>query len=438
MADTALTMVDEVLRLPATFRKLSAREKREVLAGLLEATDDELSASGPSDDLLDLADVMVESSVGVMPVPLGIASGIQVDGHLFNIPMAVEEPSVIAAATYAGRLVSRDEGFHTTSTGQIMTAQVAIDGALDGAAERIRAAERDLHAELAGILGPMTARGGGYRGIDISTLDESGLLVVYLHVDTRDAMGANIINTAAEALRRPLETLSGGTVLMAILTNAAPRRRARATFRLPVSRLARGGFDGPTMARRIVRGNEFANSDPLRAVTHNKGIMNGVTSLALATGNDTRAVEAAAHWWAARDGRYGALTEYHVEEEYLVGSLELPLALGTVGGAVGFHPVTTFALKILFMDGSIEPGADRLARVAVALGLAQNLAALMALVGEGIQKGHMRQHARRLAWQAGARDRMMHELSERIWQHGVFNIGAARELYAELARPSRS
>lgn len=433
MADTAFSLSDNRIELPHSFRKLSARQKRELLSELLDLSPTEMRASLASEELLDLADVMVESAVGVMPVPLGVASGIRVDGRVVNLPMAVEEPSVVAAATYAGRLVSRGgESFHTSTSGQVMTAQIAIDEWTAGAEQRIRDAERELHSELMEILGPMTRRGGGYRGIDVSGNAESGLLVVYLHVDTRDAMGANIINTAAEALRGPLERLSGGTVLMAILTNAAPRRRARASFSMPVERLARGGHDGASMARRIVRANTFANTDSLRAVTHNKGVMNGISSLALATGNDTRAIEAAAHAHAARDGRYRALTEYSTDGERLYGSLELPLAVGTVGGAVGFHPVTSLALKILFLDDDVEPSADRLSRCAVSLGLAQNLAALMALVSEGIQRGHMRQHARRLAWQAGARDAELQQLAQRVWDNGTFNIETARELLHEL------
>ncbi|MFP4211080.1 MAG: hydroxymethylglutaryl-CoA reductase, degradative [Alkalispirochaeta sp.] len=433
MADTAYTLTDEHVELPGNFRKLSPREKRRVLSELLDTTHDEEHASAPTEELIDLADVMVESAVGVMPVPLGIASGILIDGDIYNIPMAVEEPSVIAAATYAGRLVSRDgDGFHTSTTGQVMTAQIAIDGASSDARGRILESERELHRELTPILAPMTRRGGGYRGIDVSDFPENHLLVVYLHVDTRDAMGANIINTAAEALRSPLERLSGGTVLMAILTNAAPRRRARAAFSIPLRRLGRGAYDGATMGRRIVRANEFADTDPLRAVTHNKGIMNGITSLALATGNDTRAIEAAAHAHAVRDGRYRSLTEYRVDGERLHGELELPIAMGTVGGAVGFHPVTSLALKILFLSPDHEVSADRLSRIAVALGLAQNLAALMALVGEGIQQGHMKQHSRRLAWKAGARDEEIQELAGRVWSNGTFNIETARKLLGEL------
>ncbi|MDA3951544.1 MAG: hydroxymethylglutaryl-CoA reductase, degradative [Spirochaeta sp.] len=435
MADTAYELGEDTPELPVNFRKLTPREKRRVLSELLDIEPTELHSSNPAEDLIDLADVMVESAVGVMPVPLGIASGIRIDGEVYNVPMAVEEPSVIAAATYAGRLVSRgDGGFHTTTTGQVMTAQIAIDDAAPGSKERILQAERELHRDLTSLLDPMTRRGGGYRGIDVSEFEESGLVVVYLHVDTRDAMGANIINTAAETLRGPLERISGGTVLMAILTNAAPRRRARACFSIPVAGLGRGTFDGATMARRVVRANQFADTDPLRAVTHNKGIMNGITSVALATGNDTRAIEAAAHAHAVRDGAYRALTEYRIDDERLVGSLELPLAMGTVGGAVGFHPVSSFALKVLFLSPDIEVSADRLSRITVSIGLAQNLAALLALVGEGIQKGHMRQHSRRLAWKAGARDEEIQELAQRVWSHGTFNIETAQELLHELRR----
>lgn len=434
MADSAYSITEQILELPNNFRKLTPREKRQVLIDLIELSPEELHSSGPSEDLLDLADVMVESAVGIMPVPLGIAGGYLIDGRVFNIPMAVEEPSVIAAATYAGRLISKHGGFSTHTTGQVMTAQIAIDDATPGAEDRIRAASKQLHTELVDILGPMTRRGGGFRGIDLARFEESGLLVVYLHVDTRDAMGANIINTAAEALRRPLEKLSGGSVLMAILTNAAPRRRACASFRIPFSALGRSGFDGETMARRIVRANEFADADRLRAVTHNKGIMNGITSLALATGNDTRAIEAATHASAVRDGQYRALTEYRIVGDELVGRLELPMAIGTVGGAIGFHPVTAFSLRILFMDPDLEPSADWLSRAALSLGLAQNLAALMALVSEGIQSGHMRRHARRLAWKAGARDAEITRLTERIWKNGHFNIETARELFSELRR----
>ncbi len=433
MADTAWDLnSEEQPELPRNFRKLDARAKREVLAKLLELSPQELHTTNPGHDMVDLAEVMVESALGVMPVPMGVATNFLIDDVLTHIPMAVEEPSVVAAATFAGGLVSRSGGFVTGSTGQVMTAQIAIDHVSPEVVPRILAAERTLHRELTEILGPMTRRGGGYRGIDASWLEEAELAVVYLHVDTRDAMGANIINTAAEALRRPLETITGGSVLMAILTNAAQRRRVCAHFSLPVQRLARADRTGAEMAQRIVRANQFALADPLRAVTHNKGVMNGISAVALATGNDTRAIEAAAHAWAARTGAYRALTEYRITDDKLEGSLELPLALGTTGGAVGFHPASRFALKVLFLSPREEPSAERLSRIAVALGLAQNMAALMALVGEGIQRGHMRQHARRLAWIVGARQEEITRLAEQLWENGTFNVETAEKLLREL------
>lgn len=433
MADSAFPLHDDTPTLPNGFRKLDVRGKRTTLERLVRLSNAELHASGPSAELIDLAEVMVESAAGIMPVPLGIATGFRVDERVYHVPMATEEPSVIAAATYTGNLVAHvGGGFRTGSTGSIVTAQIAIDAVNPGALEAVQRHERDLHAALHEVLSPMSSRGGGWRGMDVRMLPESGLLVVYIHVDTCDAMGANIVNTAAETLRKPLERITGGTVLMCILSNASLKRRAWAEFEIPTGALSRDRFDGATMAQRVVRGNQFACEDPLRAVTHNKGIMNGITACALATGNDTRAIEAAAHAWAARSGSYRALTEYRVEDDALIGRLEIPLAVGTVGGAIGFHPVTTFALKVLFLQSREEPSADRLARVMVSLGLAQNLAAVLALTGEGIQHGHMRRHARRLAWKAGARGTEIQRIAERVWQGGVFNTEAAARLLETL------
>lgn len=436
MADTAWEVnsegESEKRELPRNFRKMDGRAKRAALADILDLSPQELHTTNPGHDMVDLAEVMVESAVGVMPVPMGIATGFLIDDEIVHIPMAVEEPSVIAAATFAGSLIARNGGFTTVSTGQVMTAQIIVDKVGPDVLPKVEAAERQLHAELTDILGPMTRRGGGYRGIDVSWLEEAQLLIVYLHVDTRDAMGANIINTAAEALRQPLEAITGGSVLMAILTNAAHRRRVQAHISLPVSRLARGDRSGEEMGHRLVRANDLARANVHRAVTHNKGIMNGISALALATGNDTRAVEAAAHAWAARDGIYRGLTTYEVVDDQLHASLEVPLALGTTGGAVGFHPATRFALALLFMNSPDGPSAERLSRVAVALGLAQNMAALLALVGEGIQRGHMRQHARRLAWSAGARKEEIPALAERLWENGTFNRSVAEQILREL------
>ena len=261
-------------------------------------------------------------------------------------------------------------------------------------------------------------------------LPQTGLVRVDLRIDVRDAMGANILNTAAEHARPLLEQASGGRALMCILGNAAEERRAGARFALPLEALppqARPGggvFSRRELARRIAAAGELAREDPQRAVTHNKGIMNGITSLALATMNDARAVEAAAHAWAARDGRYRSLSAYRFDGERLEGELELPLPFAAVGGAVGFHPASRLALKVLG-----RPDARRLARIAAAVGLAQNFAALLALVGGGIQRGHMRYHAVRLAYQAGARGPEIRRLAERLAERGVYSRSdAAREL----------
>jgi hydroxymethylglutaryl-CoA reductase len=250
----------------------------------------------------------------------------------------------------------------------------------------------------------------------VEKLPPPGLVRVELRVDVRDAMGANVLNSAAERLRGMLETVSGGAALMCILSNSARERRAGARFSLPLDHLwhaGRPGMPPEALARRIVAASAVAQADPERAVTHNKGIMNGISALALATGNDTRAIEAAAHAWAARTGEYRGLSSFSLVEAAggpaLAGELELPLALGSVGGSVGFHPASAFSLRLLG-----HPSGVGLARIAAALGLAQNFAALLALVGEGIQRGHMRLHASRIAYRAGAREREIPLVASRL------------------------
>jgi hydroxymethylglutaryl-CoA reductase len=255
---------------------------------------------------------------------------------------------------------------------------------------------------------------------------------VQFSVDVQDAMGANILNTAAESLKPKLESISGGKALMAILSNAAAERRAGARFSLPLKKLSplgRAGFSAPEIGRRIVLACTVAGEDESRAVTHNKGIMNGITSLALATGNDARAIEAAAHAWAGRTGRYRPLSRFSVSEGALTGELELPLAFASVGGAVGFHPATRLCLKLLG-----TPDGRSLARLAAAVGLVQNFAALLALVTEGIQKGHMKLHATRLAYLAGARGREIRGVAERLSREGVFRLVDAERILKTLRK----
>jgi hydroxymethylglutaryl-CoA reductase len=402
--------------LPERFHRLSLAERREALRSRTAAEGEEWAAIDAGQALNELADLMVESAVGCLPLPLGIATGFLIDGLPTAIPMAVEEPSVIAAASFAARIVRRGGGFTTWATEPLMRAQVFLEGVPAGAELRLPEREEEIRRRLDAAQSSLKARGGGFRGLEVTRLAESGLVRVDLRIDVRDAMGANILNSAAEHLRPYLEQLCGGRALMCILGNAAEERRAGARFALPLEALPQaagpqGGtaFSREELARRIVAAGELAREDPQRAVAHNKGIMNGITSLALATMNDARAVEAAAHAWAARDGRYRSLSAYRCDGRTLDGELELPLPLATAGGAVGFHPASRLALKVLG-----RPDARRLARIAAALGLAQNLAALLALVSGGIQRGHMRYHAARLAYQAGARGGEVRLVAERL------------------------
>ncbi len=429
--------------LPRNFRKLSLPQKRQAIADLFgldhgrhRAPDwvpaerpvqllsrvNELAASSGSPEMLDLADVMVENAIGLMPIPLGIAEGFSIDDHRVNIPMATEEPSVIAAATFAGSLIARHGGHHTEAGEPEMTAQIYVEGAHPDAAAIIAENEEALKHEIAETLVPMTRRGGGYRGITCEPVPDLNLCRIHIQVDTRNAMGANLVNTIGEKLKAPVVRLIGGEVLMSILSNAAEGRLVRSSFRIPVSALARAERSGAVMARRIEMGSRVAETDSYRAVTHNKGILNGITAVALATGNDTRAIEAACHRWASRNGSYRSLTRFRVDGEHLTGSIEVPLAFATVGGAVSFHPVSRLCLRLLG-----NPSAVQLSRIAASVGLAQNLAAVSALVGEGIQQGHMRLHANRLAWYAGARGLEVRQVGKRIFSGGVFNEDAARQ-----------
>jgi hydroxymethylglutaryl-CoA reductase len=418
---------------PERFHRLSLAERREALRSRVEAESEEWEASDAGPALNELADLMVESAVGCLPLPLGLATGFLIDGQPVVIPMAVEEPSVIAAASFAARIVRRGGGFSTWAAEPVMRAQVFLEGVPAGAEQGLPAAEGEIRRRLDALQPSLKARGGGFRGLEVLRLPESGTLRVDLRIDVRDAMGANILNRAAEHIRPFLEELCGGRALMCILGNAAEERRAGARFTVPLGALPLGGGPrgGPDLsreelARRIVAAGELAREDAQRAVTHNKGIMNGITSLALATMNDARALEAAAHAWAARDGRYRALSFYRFDGQSLEGELELPLPMAAVGGAVGFHPASRLALKVLG-----RPDGRRLARIAAALGLAQNLAALLALVSGGIQRGHMRYHAARLAYQAGARGAEVRLLAERLAERGAFS---REEAASELER----
>jgi hydroxymethylglutaryl-CoA reductase len=374
--------------LPLKFRKLDMAARRAAMESVYGEKGFELGEFPGSD--ASLADSMVESAVGYLPVPLGIATGFLIDGRSYDIPMAVEEPSVLAAVTFAAQLVRADGGFSTWATEPIMTAQVFLEDVPPGREREILRRKSEIEADLERFLDSMRRRGGGYRGLEVTRNAETGVVRVSLCIDVRDAMGANVLNGAAERVAGALEAMSGGRRLMCVLTNDAGERRAGARFEVAAHRLARGDFSGEETARRIELAARVARTDPTRAITHNKGVMNGISALALATGNDLRALEAGVHYWAARDGRYRGVTDFRRVGEALEGTIELPLALGAVGGSVGIHPATALALRILR-----EPDGRGLSRIAAALGLAQNFAALFALVTEGIQAGHMKLHARK-------------------------------------------
>ena len=408
--------------LPRGFRRLPLTER---CAALAEALGCELPSALCGDaETSALADLLVENAIGTFALPVGLATGFLVDGQHLVVPLATEEASVVAAASYGARLLSDGgdgAGICTEADPPIATVQLFVEQPHGDAERAVREARDEIAALVDDAVASLVQRGGGFRSLSGQCLGD--VLKVEIDLDVRDAMGANKVNTAGEAVRPLLERLTGGRTLMAIVTNASRRALVRAWGQVPCARLGRGGYSGAEVAQRIVRAAAIAAADHDRAVTHNKGVLNGVAALTQATGNDTRAVEAAAHGWAASGAAYAPLTSYRVSGGLLHCRLECPLPLGTVGGAVGAHPVGRLALRILG-----NPNSRRLAAVAAAVGLAQNLAALRALVTEGIQHGHMRLHAERLAFDAGARGAQIREIAAALAETGTMDVAAARQL----------
>lgn len=388
---TADTMVD--LLSTRRLRDLAMSARRAHVAevcGIELAELDRVLESGGLDPAT--ADKMVENALGVLGLPFGIGQSFQVNGRDYLVPMAIEEPSVIAAASHAAKRVREGGGFVATSTDPIMIAQVEVHD-VDAPAEailRVTEAKAEIMAAADRAVPTLVERGGGARGVSVRDLGE-GFVVVHIEVDCREAMGANIVNTVAEAVGPAVADLCGGTLGLRILSNYCDLRTTRVTARVPVSAMACHRVDGPAAARGVASASKFAELDPYRAVTHNKGIANGMDAVIVATGNDWRATSAAAHAYAARSGKYGPLATWRLTDDgsTLEGVLELPLAVGAIGGALRAHPGARLALAILGVRSSAE-----LAQVAAAAGLATNLAALRALATEGIQRGHMRLHHR--------------------------------------------
>ncbi len=382
----------------------------------------------------DLADHMIENVVGVFGVPLGIATNFVINGREVLVPMAIEEPSVVAGASHVARLVRDAGGFYAQADDLLMMAQVQLMDVPDlAAAERRILAEREaLLAQIDTLNPTLIEHGGGARDIQIRTFEATPagpMLVVHLIIDTQDAMGANTVNTAAEKLAPELERLSGGRARLRILTNLADRRLARAWCDIPSARLASETLDGEAIRDGIIEAWALAAVDPYRAATHNKGIMNGIDAVALATGNDWRSIEAGAHAYAARGGSYASLSRWsRTDQGGLRGDLELPLAVGVVGGTTQAHPAARACLKLMGVRRASE-----LAEIMAAVGLAQNLAALRALADEGIQRGHMALHARQVAIAAGAQGQQVERIADQLVEEGQIRLERAVDLVQSVS-----
>ncbi len=376
---------------------------------------------------VDQADKMVENVVGMFQIPLGIATNFVIDGREVLIPMATEEPSVIAAASNGAKMAREGGGFKTSSTGPVMRAQIQSTGIADPFGAR---AEILLHKDelmkAANDRDPMLVKfGGGVKDIEAYVIDSrvGPMVVTHLIVDCRDAMGANAVNTMAEALAPRIEQITGGRVYLRIISNLADKRLARAKAVFKADEIG-----GAEVVDGIIQAAALAEVDPYRAATHNKGIMNGITAVVLATGNDTRAVESGAHAYAATQGRYSSLTRYEKNKDGdLVGTIELPAAIGLIGGATRVHPVAKSAIKILGVKS-----ADELSRIIASVGLSQNFAALRALASEGIQRGHMSLHAKNVAVQAGARCDLVEVIAARMAAERRISVDRATELMKEF------
>ncbi|MFQ5986285.1 MAG: hydroxymethylglutaryl-CoA reductase, degradative [Thermoplasmata archaeon] len=374
-----------------------------------------------------LVDRMIENVVGAMPLPLGVAVNFVINGEEVLVPMAIEEPSVVAAASNAAKMARAFGGFEAHTTEPVMIGQIQLVDVPDPAAARERVLEmRDELLEFCNAKDPVLVKfGGGARDVEVRLLDtlQGPMVIVHLLVDCRDAMGANAVNTMAEAAAPLLEEATGGRAYLRIISNLADRRlaRARATF-------SKGAIGGEEVVEGILQAYAFAAADPYRCATHNKGIMNGIDAVVIATGNDWRAIESGAHSYAARSGHYSPLTVWESDSNGdLVGTIEVPLAVGLVGGATAVHPTAKANVKLLGVKT-----AQELAQIIAAVGLAQNFAALRALATEGIQRGHMSLHARNIAVTVGATLDEVDEVVRRLVEEKAVRMDRAEEILKEI------
>lgn len=417
-------------RIPG-FYKLSRDEKLALLAENSRLVLEQFTAFGELGLTLEQAEHMIENVIGLYALPVGIGLNFRINGRDVLIPMVIEEPSVVAGASFMAKLARSGGGFLAQTTAPEMIGQMQILEVPDPVTAQTALLEhREQLLEAVSEIDPLLKKlGGGPRDIEVRMIDHSPIgpmLVLHLIYDVRDAMGANAINTAVEKLAPQVEGITGGRVHLRILSNLADRRIAQARCTIPLEELAFDDFSAEQVRDGIIEAWAFAAADPYRAATHNKGIMNGVDAVVVATGNDWRAIEAGAHAYAARNGRYTSLSTWGKDEQgNLVGTLEMPMAVGIVGGATRVHPGASAALKL--MDVS---SANELAEIIVSVGLAQNLAALRALATEGIQRGHMSLHARQVAIAAGAQGEEIERLARQLVAEKVVRIDHAEAILA--------
>ena len=415
------------------FYNMTIEERRAKLAEATAQTPESLLPFIEGGISAEAADHMIENVIGLYSLPLGIALNFMVNGRDVLVPMTLEEPSVVAGASFMAKLARAGGGFTATTTDPLMIGQMQVINIQNLEEARLKLYEKkaELLAEADAIDPVLKKFGGGARDLEIRMFESSpigGFLVIHLLYDVRDAMGANAVNTACERLAPRVEAITGGKVHLRILSNLADRRIARARCTIPLKELAFGDFHAAEVRDGIVAAYAFAAVDPYRAATHTKGIMNGVDSVVIATGNDWRAIEAGAHAYAARSGRYTSLSTWGRDAEgNLVGTLEMPMAVGIVGGATRVHPAAQAAVKLMGVKT-----ANELAEIIVSVGLAQNMAALRALATEGIQRGHMSLHARQVAIAAGATGDQIEKVAAQMVSEKVVRIDRAEEILKGL------
>jgi len=411
------------------FYKLAESDRLNLLAQTSGLDKSELSAWVDGGLNHESADHMIENVVGLHSLPVGIGLNFLINGKDILIPMVVEEPSIVAGASFMAKLIRQGGGFSAISSPPEMIGQIQVINLKDlKSAKKSILKNEDYLLEIADQVDPVLKKlGGGARGLEVRVFNDTpigGFLVIHLIYDVRDAMGANAINTACEKLSPHIEQITGGTVRLKILTNLADRRITKANCRIPLETLAFDDFSGTQVRDGIIAAYSFAEVDPYRAATHNKGIMNGVDAVVIATGNDWRAIEAGAHAYAVKEGKYTSLSRWSVAENGdLLGELEMPMAVGIVGGATKVHPSARAALKLMGVNN-----AQELAQAIVCVGLAQNLAAIRALATEGIQKGHMGLHARQVAIAAGASGKLIEVIAAKMVADKVIRIDHAENI----------